>query len=343
MRKITLLMVSVVFALFILSACSNNEYQEAMDKGIESLGDKDYYQSAIYFELALKEKVNDEKAEVYLKLAQQMQEASEAYEQQNYESALDELQSVIDSKNGLQAVQDEAEKRKEQILAEKELITSYENQLQLVKDLIADGSYESAQVELRILQESADANKVLTSYKKELTELNHRVTTALTNAKEHSKQKGNTSTNTNTSISTKNEETPYQNYHNERYGFSFEFPKGLTMDPPPTNGDGVTLRNHELEILAYGHMTNTWRENETISDYFEDDLNNTNAEISYQRLADNWYVISYNENGVINYKKFFFGDNSANVLWITYPADKQDVYGSITTRISESFVPGTNG
>ncbi len=61
----------LVVAMFILNACSNNAYEDAMNKGIENLGEKNYHQSALYFELTLKEKDGDEEAQSYLQLSKE--------------------------------------------------------------------------------------------------------------------------------------------------------------------------------------------------------------------------------------------------------------------------------
>ncbi|WP_347552584.1 hypothetical protein ABFG93_09770 [Pseudalkalibacillus hwajinpoensis] len=63
--------------------------------------------------------------------------------------------------------------------------------------------------------------------------------------------------------------------------------------------------------------------------------------IAYDRLTENWFVISYVENGMIVYEKFFYGGDVFNTFIITYPESKQDVYGPVTTHISDTFVPST--
>ena len=81
----------VIFSLFILASCSNNKYQDAMDKGIQSLVEKDYHQAAIHFEIALKEKQGDKDASSYFDQATQMNNAISAYKQKQYDSAIDSL------------------------------------------------------------------------------------------------------------------------------------------------------------------------------------------------------------------------------------------------------------
>ncbi|SEM23124.1 hypothetical protein SAMN05192533_101523 [Mesobacillus persicus] len=142
------------------------------------------------------------------------------------------------------------------------------------------------------------------------------------------------------SSSADQDQVSYAPYGNSRFGFTFEYPQEYTVDPPPTNGDGVTIHNEDFKLLAYGGHTNILRDGETVNTYYEEDLAQISVPISYNRLKDNWYVLSYKEGELINYKKFFFSENAFNTFLITYPASKQDLYGPITTHISESFVPG---
>lgn len=134
----------------------------------------------------------------------------------------------------------------------------------------------------------------------------------------------------------------YNSYTNDRYGFSVQYPNNFIMDPPSQNGDGATFHNDEFFLTAYSGYTNVIKSGETIEEYFQEDLESINEEIAYQKLSDNWYVISYKENEKIIYKKFYFGDVTFSTFIITYPASKQEEYGELTTYISNSFVPSLN-
>ena len=103
----------------------------------------------------------------------------------------------------------------------------------------------------------------------------------------------------------------YQLYENGCYGFSMYYPKVVSKDPPPTNGDGARFYSEEFELTAYASHTNV------IND--EEDLNSITEEIAYQRLTADWYVISYEENGNIIYKKFYFNDQVALPLSFPIP------------------------
>lgn len=339
MKKYFISVVFSIVSLLLLASCSNNnEYQDAMDKGINSLGEKDYQQASIYFEIALKEKEGDANAQSYFDQVQQMKNTVDAVEQKEFDQALVTLQSIIDNKNVLKTLQEEAQKLKDHIITEKELISSFEEKMTLVRNLISKKSFGLAKKELQLLQERITTNETLLSdYQTELTKLTEQVDTALIDTEESREQVKVETKETNNN--TQKENVTYNVYQNERFGFSLQYPTNLTMDPPPTNGDGATFRNNELTITAYGYHTNVINDGETIETYYEQELNDIPVEITYKQLNTDWYVLSYNENGQIIYKKFFFGDHSANTFIITYPSSKQETYGPITTHISKTFVP----
>lgn len=110
------------------------------------------------------------------------------------------------------------------------------------------------------------------------------------------------------------------------------------MDAPPANGDGAKFYNGKFDITAYGGNTNIVNDGETIEKYYQEDIDSISAKIAYKRLTKDWYAISYEENGRITYKKFFFGESVFNAFIISYPANEQEKYGSITTHISNAFI-----
>lgn len=69
------LLLTLIIGLFVITACSNSDYQNAMDKGIESLGDKDYHQASLYFDIATREKEGNSEAMSYYEQAVQMDNA----------------------------------------------------------------------------------------------------------------------------------------------------------------------------------------------------------------------------------------------------------------------------
>jgi hypothetical protein len=342
MKKYSISLAVVLSSLFVLASCSSNEYQNAMDKGIESLGEKDYHQASVYFELALNKKEGDKEASSYFNQANQIEKAIQAYEEKDFDSALNSLNTVIEYKNGLKTLQTEAKNLKEKVVSEKERMTSFEERMEIIKSQISKEDYNLAQKELQVLQNEMEKSETLSDYQPEFTKLTEKVDLALNERQEQEKKMKSKENTTTEKEQITEEKVTYKTYTNGRFGFSLQYPTGLTMAPPPTNGDGANFYNEEIDIKAYGGHTNIVQQGETIETYYQQDINSIPGEIAYQKVTANWYVLSYKENGNIIYKKFFFGDSVFNTFIITYPANTQDKYGPITTHISQTFSPSTN-
>ena len=164
-----------LLCLFVLTSCSSDRYQDAMGKGIENLGERDYHQAAIQFELALKEKKGDDDASAYLDQAIHMDEAVSAYEEKEYGASLESLNKVITNKSTLKTLQTEAEKLKEQVLADQETTSSFEDTMKMVKELMAKENYSLARKKLQLLEKNLESDDLLSGYQPELTKLTKQV------------------------------------------------------------------------------------------------------------------------------------------------------------------------
>lgn len=334
----------LLFALItFLISCSNESYQHAIDQGMKELGQKNYHQAAIYFELALNEKAGDRDAASYFDQATNMERAKKAYKEKDYESAIKSLDVVINEQNGLKTVQDEAETLRKQIMEENNQTSSVEEKITFINELLKKNNISEAEKELKLIQATISSNEILNVYESKVNELIKQVELA-TSETDENEQLSNSTNEKNEKEKekerkkeSKQKSISYQHYTNERYGFSLKVPSNLKMAPPPTNGDGVRFYIEDFEVTAYGHHTNIISENETIETYYNEDLNSIPVNIAYKRLTANWYVLSYEQNGLITYKKFFFGNEVANTIIMTYPASEQSKYGSTVTHMIESF------
>ncbi|PGT75024.1 hypothetical protein COD11_26235 [Bacillus sp. AFS040349] len=334
----------LLFALItFLTSCSNESYQHAIDQGMKELGQKNYHQAAIYFELALNEKAGDRDAASYFDQATNMERAKKAYKEKDYESAIKSLDVVINEQNGLKTVQDEAETLRKQIMEENNQTSSVEEKITFINELLKKNNISEAEKELKLIQATISSNEILNVYESKVNELIKQVELA-TSETDENEQLSNSTNEKNEKEKekerkkeSKQKSISYQHYTNERYGFSLKVPSNLKMAPPPTNGDGVRFYSEDFEVTAYGNHTNIISENETIETYYNEDLNSIPVNIAYKRLTANWYVLSYEQNGMITYKKFFFGNEVANTIIMTYPASEQSKYGNTVTHMIESF------
>jgi hypothetical protein len=129
----------------------------------------------------------------------------------------------------------------------------------------------------------------------------------------------------------------YAQYSNERYGFCIEHPTAVTIDPPPTNGDG--RRFHD----PYGFLMIISGTNNTLDYTIETEMKSQSKDlekITYQAKGKNWFVLSGYKGPDIVYLKTYVGEAAINHLYIKYPALKKEVYAETVTRISRSFKPG---
>lgn len=98
MRYITLA------GLLLLAGCGNADqeaYNEAIQEGLDILSAEQYEKAEAYFEVALENQPDDEKATAYLAQTQIYREAKDFYDSKEYAEALEKAQQVIDSANGL--------------------------------------------------------------------------------------------------------------------------------------------------------------------------------------------------------------------------------------------------
>ncbi|MCA1011513.1 hypothetical protein [Halobacillus halophilus] len=174
---------SILLTLFLLSACSNEEYDQAMDQGIESLGNEEYHQAAVYFERA-KQEEDDKEANAYYQQATAMDEANESYNQQAYDQTLTSLELVLEVNQGLDTVQKEAEKMKEKILKERELTASLENYLHKLEQDIEKGNTENAKQTYEKLKGKLEKHPSLQSYQSQLSHLQNELESLLEESKD---------------------------------------------------------------------------------------------------------------------------------------------------------------
>ncbi|WP_394175674.1 hypothetical protein [Guptibacillus hwajinpoensis] len=333
-----------ILCITLLTSCASSDYQNAMDKGIDSIGQQDYHQAAIYFEVALSEQANNKKALTYFEQASQMEEGIDLYHQEKYVSSLDAFKAIANQDDGLITVQKEARKWQMTILDEQEELVATEETIDTINQLISIEKYNRALEEIQSLNMKLQSEDALSYYKDELAKLTERVHKSLdeledVNVSASTDQTEGKAATTKKDTEKVDEGITYTSYTNERFRFKIEYPSYLTAGSPPTNGDGLTFYNEELEITVFGSHN---VRDETIEDIYQQSIDTISVPIAYDRLADNWFVLSYVENGMIIYDKFFYGNDVFNRFIITYPENKQDVYGPVTTHISDTFVPSAN-
>jgi len=97
----------LIAGLLFLVGCGNAEqeaYNEAIQKGLDILSAEQYEKAEAYFEIALENQPDDEKAKAYLAQTKIYREAKDFYDGKEYAQALEKAQQVVDSENGLEGL-----------------------------------------------------------------------------------------------------------------------------------------------------------------------------------------------------------------------------------------------
>lgn len=139
----------------------------------------------------------------------------------------------------------------------------------------------------------------------------------------------------------------FEKYCNERFDYCVDFPKELIFPQPESyNGDGRVFKNKQGEdILTVFGRNNSDPDGGNISleQQYEDDsrdiLNEYKGKqvVTYQKLGNNFFVLSGYRNGKIFYQKTILKSDAFAYAILEYSEDESDVYKPIAENILKSF------
>lgn len=122
---------SIIFLSIFLMGCGNNRdeaYNSSIQKGLDVLANEEYEKAEAYFEFALEENPKDKKATALLSQTKYYSESLQSFEEEAYDAALKQAESVITIDNGSTALITKSKKIIKDIEAKKnettELTTS---------------------------------------------------------------------------------------------------------------------------------------------------------------------------------------------------------------------------
>lgn len=338
-------MILVAIILFVFTACSNQTFDNAIEKGLENLVEKNYPTAVSYFEIALEEEKDSQEAKSYLEQANLLNDAHNSMIDEDYDNALRSVLKIEKLDEALSMVKTNASDLKEE-LSKKQQNLVYEEELKGISSLIDDGNYEAAKSKLETLKNVLGSNSDFTSHLDELTQLlNESKADYVSQIKESQQNQQVVDEDSNSEDQTvleqdQKETFEYQTYTNTRFGFSVEHPTTFTAGPAPTNNDGREFYNEDCTIITYGSHINTIEENETIENYYNRALGNAPGSIAYQRLGSDSYTISYTNGSNIVYEKSIINDGVIFTLNMTYPSSQQNKYDEMVTRVADTFTAG---
>ncbi|MBV6623216.1 MAG: GerMN domain-containing protein [Rivularia sp. (in: Bacteria)] len=129
----------------------------------------------------------------------------------------------------------------------------------------------------------------------------------------------------------------YERYYNDRFNFSIFYPgELLNKQDAPQNNDGRTFVSPDRNIVmkVFGRYN---IQDENIESLYNQQFNQTNKEVTYKSLGDDYFVVSGYENNQVFYNKVLFSNNRILHLNIDYNKSLQPEFDSIVREISNSF------
>ncbi|MGG5823979.1 hypothetical protein [Falsiroseomonas sp. HW251] len=138
---------------------------------------------------------------------------------------------------------------------------------------------------------------------------------------------------------------PQRTYRNSRFGYTFVYPPIFTLDPDsvPALGDGARFWTSDRRATvvvnaAPANQAQTLRD--LLAEAEGDVLHNSQGEITYRRIRDNWFVISGYMMGRIFYRRTLLtGTGVVATLWMEFPREMRACLDGAVTTMSLSFRP----
>jgi hypothetical protein len=135
-------------------------------------------------------------------------------------------------------------------------------------------------------------------------------------------------------------QTKFKTYTNQRFFFTVDYPSTFRMSPPDFDGDGriFTSQDKKVEIRAWGGYNALFH---TLKEEFDFEAKDLGAQITYQHMGKNWFVISGICNGKIIYQKTLLRkERDVDIFYtlrIEYPAANRNEYDPIIGHIQHSL------
>ncbi len=160
---------SILLIATLLFGCSNETFDKAVEQGKLALANKEYTNANASFEIALKEK-KDEEVQTLQKQASKMEKALIAKEKLDIDNAIKLFDQVSTMKDGLETVKNEAKKEKETLTQYKDKRENYNKELQTAQDLLDEKKFDESKVILTKVQQETTSDKMFTEQNQKITE-----------------------------------------------------------------------------------------------------------------------------------------------------------------------------
>lgn len=287
-----------IFTIFVLAGCGDDAYDKAMEQGKQALASGDLNKAIGFYESALDENPKDKAAKRAYETVEALLEVEQAIKKENWDIALTKANKLLKDQSLPDSIKS---KLKESIKTAKngtERNQAILQRVETIKTLINDENYAEAQKLISGLKQDETIKTAFARFSEEVNKLELAVNEGL-----KQQQKGTNEEKTTAAVTTqvqakeeqKKNQTNWETYHNERFGYTVKYPKGWVLGPEPTNGDGRSLyhdNNTEITVFASYFMEET---NPDLSSY--EKLTTHSGKDAYLSINKEGSMIDF--NGVV--------------------------------------------
>lgn len=206
------LVVFLAMILFLITGCSNETFNKALDQGKLALASKEYDKAIASFELALEEKKDDKEAKILQTQTTKMVQAMKAQTELKVDQAIALFEEVEKTKEGSATLQKQAKEQREALVTNKNLQDTYTKQLANAEQLKNNKKYTESKEILSKIVEETNSNEKFASQHQKASELIKQIDDTVANeeAKKVAKEKKEKE-KTNADSSTVNNENDVSN------------------------------------------------------------------------------------------------------------------------------------
>jgi len=172
MRNLVTIIILGIVSLFIIGCSANDKkYEEHMKSALEQIEAGDLESAEEFLTQALEAKPEDEQAIIYVNQVSDLLLATEKFASGKLSDAKQQMEKVIDAKNGLDLLIEKAQDLKENVLNLENDYETYENDFKKAEKFLADKNFKEAKKLLEEITEHDLNHPFYKKFKKDVTDL----------------------------------------------------------------------------------------------------------------------------------------------------------------------------
>jgi hypothetical protein len=139
-----------------------------------------------------------------------------------------------------------------------------------------------------------------------------------------------------------NKSPDYQRYCNSRYNYCIDYPDNLNPQHPSANNDGREFKDKAGNIVLTVYGTHHVDENgdpASLQALYQSELKRKSSSrvITYNKIGNEFYIISGTVNGNIFYQKTIQLSDGFGYAILEYSENKRSFYNIVATHLNSSF------